>query len=621
MAPFKVLHHEENANDLVQDGSVDLKGRPVRRSQTGGWKACCFIIVDELSERLAFYGIQSNLITYLTKVLHQGLASSARSVSNWVGVTYVVTVVGAFMADVFWGRYWTIAALSVVYVLGLVSLTLSVSLRSLRPPACASPSGVACSKANSAQLGVFFFSLYVISIGTGGVKPCLEAFGADQFDEEDPKERRRKSSFFNLWNFGLCVGALTAFSVLVYVQDNQGWGIGFGIPAGAMAIALCVFVAGTRRYRHKQPGGSPLTRVLQVFVAAIRNWRVQVPLNASLLHETIDEESLRLGRRQLIHTLSLGFLDKAAVQPDGFLLNEHPSSVISPWKLCTVTQIEEVKLLVRIVPVWLACFMYGVVSTQMSTFFTKQGSTMDRHLSSHFNIPPASLQTLATVVILILLPIYDRVFVPAARRLTGHERGITLLQRIGTGLFVSVLCLIIAAVTELKRRTVAAQHGLLDSPNETIPLSIAWLLPQYALVGVSDVFAIVGQQEFFYDQMPDALRSLGMALYLCAAGMGGFLSSILIAIVDKVSIHGSKNSGGWLPDNLNRSHLDYFYWLLAVLGAINLLAFMIIAHFYTYKKAESVTHTSANSVTCRDYELKPPADYGFNLTKSTSLAP
>lgn len=598
----KLSHSEAHfEDDLAQDGSVDMRGNSVRRSKTGGWKACGFIIVDEISERLAYYGIASNLITYLTTVLHEGTASSARNVNNWVGVTYIVPLAGAFLADTFTGRYWSIAVFSIVYILGLVSLTLSVCIKSLRPPSCANVA--ACPRANSAQLGVFFFSLYLISIGTGGLKPCLEAFGADQFDEEDPKERRRKSSFFNVWNVGLCMGALTAITALVYIQENKSWGLGFGIPTAAMGVAFLCFLGGTYLYRHKRHGGSPLTRVVQVLVASLRKWRVRVPSDPALLHHrhanSSDEESLRFGRRHLQHTASLSFLDKAAVTEP-----EHEGMAkANPWRLCTVTQVEEVKLLFRIVPIWMATFAYGLVFAQVTTFFTKQGATMDRQMGKHFTIPAASVQSFTTVVVIVLLPIYDRVFVPFARRLTGNERGISLLQRIGVGLFLSIVSIVVAAIIEGKRLRAASHAGLLQNPKAIIPLSISWLLPQYALMGISDVFVTVGLQEFFYDQMPDGLRSLGMAFYLCASGMGGFLSSILITVVQNVTSHGGKDPG-WIANNLNRSHIDYFYWLLVVVSSINLLAFIIISHFYTYKKTQSQLVTSKAS-----HELKVQHHY------------
>lgn len=131
--------------------------------------------------------------------------------------------------------------------------------------------------------------------------------------------------------------------------------------------------------------------------------------------------------------------------------------------------------------------MYGVVFAQTSTLFTKQGSTMVRSMGPRFQIPAASLQSFPTIVILILLPIYDRLFVPVAQQFTGNQRGISMLQRIGMGLFLSVLSMVVAAVTEMRRLKAAVDHELLDKPQVTIPLSIFWLLPQYILIGISDV--------------------------------------------------------------------------------------------------------------------------------------
>ena len=107
---------------------------------------------------------------------------------------------------------------------GLVLLTLSVSLSALKPPdQC--ESGI-CSKATPTQIGVFFLSLYLISLGTGANKPSLQAFGVDQFDEEDKTEMLKKSSFFNLWYFGLLSGLLLAVTVIACVQYKVSWGFG-----------------------------------------------------------------------------------------------------------------------------------------------------------------------------------------------------------------------------------------------------------------------------------------------------------------------------------------------------------------------------------------------------------
>lgn len=569
-----------DSNDLAEDGSSDLKGRPVRRSLTGGWTASLLIIGIEIAERLAYYGIASNLVTYLTNVIHQTTVTAAKNVNVWAGTASMLPLLGAFVADSYLGRYWTIFFSSIVYLLGLCLLTLSASLTSFRLPPCDTTS-YTCPEASGFQVGFFFFSLYLVALGQGGHKPCLQAFGADQFDDRDPDERKHKSSFFNWWYFGMCSGLVVSVSVLVYIQENVGWALGFCIPTMAMAIALSVFMCGTRFYRHKLPGDSPFTGIAQVFVASIRKWNVSVPSLGEKKIYVIQEEQLLKGEksRELLPTNQLRFLDKATVAVD--LDYKHKDI---NWRLCTVTQVEEVKLVLRLLPIWVACLMYGVVFAQSPTFFTKQGSTMDRKIGDNFEIPAASLQSFISLSILVLVPVYDRIFVPVARKITKNERGITLLQRIGIGIFTSILSMTVAALTEMKRLQVAKDNGLEDMPHATIPLTIFWLLPQYILFGISDVFTMIGLQEYFYDQMPDTMRSLGIALYLSVFGIGSFLSSFYISILEELSSRGKNQS--WFADNLNRAHLDYFYWSLAALSALFLCIYVAFSSCFIYKKVE-----------------------------------
>jgi solute carrier family 15 (peptide/histidine transporter), member 3/4 len=111
------------------------------------------------------------------------------------------------------------------------------------------------------------------------------------------------------------------------------------------------------------------------------------------------------------------------------------------------------------------------------------------------------------------------------------------------------------------------------------------LIPQYVLFGVSDVFTMVGLQEFFYDQVPDELRSVGLSLYLSIFGLGSFLSSFLISAIQK----GTSKDGhdGWFASNLNRAHLDYFYAFLAALSAVGLTAFWFFSKSYVYKRTST----------------------------------
>ncbi|KAI6698845.1 hypothetical protein NL676_018964 [Syzygium grande] len=171
-------------------------------------------------------------------------------------------------------------------------LTLSVLVPSLRPPSC-SP-GIKeeeCNKyALSLQIGIFYFALYIIAARTGGTKPNISTMGADQFDDFEPKERAQKLSFFNWWMFSIFFGTLFATTVLIYVQDNVGWGLGYGLPTLGLALSILVLLVGTPFYRHKVPLGSPFTRIAQVLVASIRKRKLPVPSETKELHELILEE-------------------------------------------------------------------------------------------------------------------------------------------------------------------------------------------------------------------------------------------------------------------------------------------------------------------------------------------
>ncbi|MED6124017.1 hypothetical protein PIB30_055085 [Stylosanthes scabra] len=569
------LLQDEESRRYTGDGSVDFKGRPVLKENTGNWRACPFILGNEGCERLAYYGIATNLVTYLTTKLHQGNVSAARNVTTWQGTCYLTPLIGAVLADAYWGRYWTIAGFSTIYFIGMCTLALSASVPILKPAECV---GSICPSATPAQYAVFFFGLYLIALGTGGIKPCVSSFGADQFDDTDPQERIKKGSFFNWYYFSVNIGALVSSSLIVWIQENRGWGLGFGIPALFMGLAIGSFFLGTPLYRFQRPGGSPITRMCQVVVASFRKRNVAVPEDSSLLYETPDKTSAIEGSRKLEHSNELRCLDRAAVVTDA---ESKTGNYSDSWRLCTVTQVEELKILIRMFPVWATGIIFAAVYAQMSTLFVEQGTMMDTTIGS-FSIPPASLSTFDVISVIFWVPVYDKVIVPMARKFTGKERGFTELQRMGIGLFISVLCMSAAAIVEIVRLQLAKELDLVDKP-VAVPLSIFWQIPQYFLLGAAEVCTFVGQIEFFYDQSPDAMRSLCSALSLLTTSLGNYLSSFILTLVTYFTTQGGK--AGWIPDNLNEGHLDHFFWLLAGLSLLNMLVYVVAAKRYKQKKA------------------------------------
>ncbi|KAK9270169.1 hypothetical protein L1049_025745 [Liquidambar formosana] len=337
-----------------------------------------------------------------------------------------------------------------------------------------------------------------------------------------------------------------------------------------MAFALVVFLLGTKTYRFSIKGDekSPFVRIGQVFVEAAKNWRATPP--TIVIEEEVGGTLTHQGSQQFSF-LNKALLGRAGSKKDG--------------NVCSIREVEEAKAVLRLVPIWATCLVYAIVFAQSSTFFTKQGVTMDRSIVG-FEIPAASLQSFIGFSVVLFIPIYDRIFVPLARAITRKPSGITMLQRIGTGMFLSIISMIVAAIVERKRLETAREYGLVDMPEATIPMSVWWLVPQYALFGVADVFTMVGLQEFFYDQVPNELRSVGLSLYLSIFGVGSLLSSALVSIIEKATSGDGHDS--WFADNLNRAHLDYFYWLLAGLSAVELVAFLYFTKSYIYNRVSTI---------------------------------
>lgn len=562
----QIKKQESDGEKWVFDASVDHKGRVPLRASTGTWKASLFIIAIEFGERLSYFGIATSLIIYLTKVIHQDLKTAAKNVNYWSGLTTIMPLIGGFLADAYLGRFTMVLISSIVYLLGLLILTMSGTIPDLKP--C--DTGF-CQKPRRIHEVIFFLAIYLISIGTGGHKPSLESFGADQFDDDHPEERKKKMSFFNWWNFGLCCGLLLGVTIIVYIQDHISYAAADIILTTVLASCTVIFCIGRPFYRFKKPKGSPLTPLLQVLVAAIAKRNHAYPSESDQLYE--DPISDKKQGRLLSHTNKLKFLDRAAIVTD---------DEINPWRLATVTKVEEMKLIVNMVPIWFTTLPFGICVAQAATFFIKQGATLDRKITQNFMIPPASIYAMAAIGMIFSVTIYDKILVPFLRKVTGNERGINILLRIGIGMIFSVATMVVAALVERKRLSIVEKNPLEGS----VSMSIFWLVPQFIIIGVGDGFTLVGLQEYFYDQVPDSMRSLGIAFYLSVLGVANFLSSLLITLVDHVT---GKCGKSWFGKDLNSSRLDYFYWLLAGITAVNLCAYTFLASQYSYKNTQITT--------------------------------
>ncbi|KAG6396643.1 hypothetical protein SASPL_142798 [Salvia splendens] len=331
------------------------------------------------------------------------------------------------------------------------------------------------------------------------------------------RDKAVRGVFFNWYYF--CMGAsnLVANTVIIYIQDNIGWGWGLGIPTAAMFLSVVAFVTGYPLYRKIDPAGSPFTRLIQVAVAAFRT------------HDVIHND-------QITHR----FLDKAAVASEEDKLKE-PNA----WRLSTVHRVEELKSLIQMGPIWAAGILLITASAQQNTFSLQQA----KH---HQNLPNPS--RINERLYAALHALHHRLLRPPlrprhARRLTGLNRGVSFLTRMAVGFI------------EIRSKQAA---GLLDSPHE--------VMPQYCLHWIAEAFMSIGHLEFFYDQAPESMRSTATALFGLSISAGSYTSTLLVRVVQRVS--------DWLPDrNLNRGKLEYLYWLITLLQLLNLVYYLICAKY------------------------------------------
>ncbi|KAK7394116.1 hypothetical protein VNO78_14635 [Psophocarpus tetragonolobus] len=548
---------ERNDSYREQSATDDKKSK-------GGWKTAIILLANQALATLAFFGVGVNLVLFLTRVLRQDSAEAANNVSKWTGTVYIFSLIGAFLSDSYWGRYLTCSIFQLIFVLGLGLLSLT-SWRFLIKPAGCGNEEIKCREPSSFGVGIFYLSIYLVAFGYGGHQPTLATFGADQFDEKNEKHKNAREAFFSYFYFALNVGSLFSNTILVYYEDSGMWTMGFLVSLASAVVALVSYLLGYKKYRYVEACGNPVIRVAQVFVAAFRKWKVG-STKEDQLYEVEGPESAIKGSRKIQHSNDFRFMDKAAMitEKDSINLKNH-------WRLCTVTQVEEAKCVLRMLPVWLCTIIYSVVFTQMASLFVEQGDVMNNNIGN-FHLPAASMSVFDICSVLLCTGIYRQILVPLAGRFSGNPRGLTELQRMGVGLIIGMLAMVAAGATELAR----LKRVIPDEKASS--LSIFWQIPQYVLVGASEVFMYVGQLEFFNGQAPDGIKSFGSSLCMASISLGNYVSSMLVYMVMGITARGEKT--GWIPNNLNVGHMDRFFFLVAVLTALDFGLYLFCARWY-----------------------------------------
>ncbi|KAK9203013.1 hypothetical protein WN943_013266 [Citrus x changshan-huyou] len=514
------------------EGYVDWRNKPALRGRHGGMLAACFVLAVEVLENLAYLANASNLVLYLSKFMHFSPSSSANIVTNFMGTAFLLALFGGSLADAFFTTYRIYVISAAIEFMGLLLLTVQAHTRSLKPPTCVLEDGIAsCREVEGGKAVMLFAGLYLVALGVGGIKGSLAPHGAEQYDETTQLGRKQRSAFFNYYVFCLSSGALIAVTFVV----------------------LTAAIFNTCKSKNSS------------------NAVTEVHSSPTCSNESRDEGNSNVKEKVPSQkpTEDIKFLNRA--------LRNNPAY---PIVQCTVKEVEEVKIVFKIFPIFMSTIMLNCCLAQLSTFSVQQAATMNTKLGS-LKVPPASLPVFPVIFILILAPVYNHVIIPFARKVTKTEMGITHLQRIGTGLILSIVAMVVAALVEIKRKRVAVNSGLVNS-SEPLPITFLWVALQYLFLGSADLFTLAGMMEFFFTDAPLSMRSLATSLSWASLAMGYYFSTVLVSIVNNIT--STYRHTPWLfGSNLNHYHLERFYWLMCILGGLNFLHFLFWAARYKYR--------------------------------------
>lgn len=560
---------------------------PQPQRKKGGIVTMPFIIANEALARVATIGLLPNMILYLmgSYKFHLAKATQVLLLSSATG--NLTPLIGAFIADSCLGRFLAVGLGSTITFLGMALLWLTAMFPQARPPPC-NPLTERCKQATSGQMTMLISSFALMSIGNGGLS-CSIAFGADQVSRKDnPNNQRALEIFFSWYYASTAVSVIIALTVIVYIQDNLGWKVGFGVPAALMFLSIISFFLASPLYVKNKVQGSLITGFARVIVAAYKNRKLPLPPRNSvgMYHRNKDSDFV-------VPTHKLRFLNKACIIKDQEKDVASDGSASNPWNLCTIDQVEELKAIIKVIPLWSTGIM---VSLNIGgSFGILQAKSLNRHITPHFEFPAGSFAVVLVLTIFIWVALYDRVIIPLASKLRGKPVRISAKTRMGIGLVFSFLHLVTAAIVEATRRRRAISEGHIDDGHAVLNMSAMWLVPQLCLNGMAEAFNAIGQNEFYYTEFPRTMSGIASSLFGLGMAAGNVLSSLVFSIVEKVTSRGGNE--GWVLDNINKGRYDKYYWVLSGMSALNILYYLVCSWAYgpTVDQLAKVSHENSSN--------------------------
>ncbi|XP_054683371.1 solute carrier family 15 member 3 [Grus americana] len=549
-------------------GGTPLKGRGA---------ACAAVLAVEGLERVAFFGVTANLVLYLTGgTFGWGGTQASCACLLFLGASYLLSPVGGWLADVYLGQYGTVVLSFSLYLLAACLLPVTATLDGRLSVCgqrladtirnCSRYGGGTCRGQPPEQYcaPTIYGGLLLLALGVSSVRANLTSFGADQVRDRGGDATRR---FFNWFYWSINIGAVFSLLVVAFVQQNISFLLGYLIPVACLALALLIFLLATPTFVTKPPTGSQVSAMIKLALQSC---------GCAWLGGT----GARLSARRWDARDPL------------------PNSGAQPGAPSPEEDLANFQVLAWILPVMLTFIPYWMVYFQMQSTYYLQGlhlhiPSIFQHGRDHastlqdYTFPDAWLLLANVVVLLALVPLKDHVIDPflARRRLLPSA-----LKRMAVGMFFGLASILAAGILERKRLQYVRRNQMVPQligkdRYLAAALPVWWQVPQYLLIGISELFAGIPGLEFAYTEAPKSMKGAVMGLFFFISGVGSLLGSGLLTLL-------SLPTHGWMrcPEDygsINSCRMDNYLFLLAGIQSITCLLFVWISRRYQSRMART----------------------------------
>ncbi|XP_059472320.1 peptide transporter family 1-like [Neocloeon triangulifer] len=353
-------------------------------------KAVFFIISNEFCERFCYYGMRTILSLYLVQWLMYSEDTATVVYHAFAAFCYFTPIIGAIIADSWLGRFKTILILSIVYAIGSISIALSAIPDFIPPEAFT------------------FVGLVLIGLGTGGIKPCVSAFGGDQFIV--PAQEAQLQKYFSVFYLSINGGSLVSTFITPILREdvkcfgqNGCYSLAFGVPAILMVLSIVIFVAGKPLYKSKKPEGNIVLRVCQCIGRGI-----------------VMRVKNRKGEKRE------HWLDHAEDKYDKKL-------------------IADVKITLNVLTMFLTVPIFWALYDQQGSRWTFQATRMTGDMGG-WTIKPDQMQVVNPLLIVIMIPVFEAVIYPLFKKINILQKPLT---KMGVGGVLAGLSFVLSALVEL----------------------------------------------------------------------------------------------------------------------------------------------------------------------------